>query len=97
MSRYVLSPAARADLEGIWDYTSERWDDRQAEEYLREIQRAVERISENPKLGLACDEVRTGYRKHSVGPHTLYYRIVGGVIDVVRTLHERMDIDRHFD
>lgn len=30
MSRYVLSPAARADLEQIWDYSSERWDDDQA-------------------------------------------------------------------
>ena len=42
MSRYVLSPAARVDLEQIWDYTCERWDDSQAEEYVREIQRAIE-------------------------------------------------------
>ena len=48
MSRYVLSPAARADLEQIWDYSSERWDDDQAEEYLREVQRAIERIVSNP-------------------------------------------------
>jgi plasmid stabilization system protein ParE len=30
--------------------------------------------------------------------HTLYYRIArGDVIDVVRVLHQRMDVDRHFD
>lgn len=96
MSRYVLSPAARADLEQIWDYTRERWDADQAEQYAREIQRAIERVVGNPLIGQACDEVRPGYRKHAVGSHTLYYRIAGpGVIDVVRILHQRMDVDRH--
>lgn len=98
MSRYVLSPAARADLEQIWDYSSERWDGDQAEEYLREVQRAIERVVANPRIRRACDEVRTGYRKHAVGSHTLYYRIAGDdVIDVVRILHQRMDADRHLD
>ena len=98
MSRYVLSPAARADLESIWDYTCERWDIKQAEEYVREIQLAIERIVANPMIGRACDDVRPGYRKHAVGSHTLYYRIGGGdMVDVVRILHQRMDVDRYVD
>lgn len=97
MNRYVLSPAARADLEQTWDYTCQRWDDDQAEEHVREIQRAIERVVDNPMIGRACDELRPGYRKHAVGSHTLYYRIVGDVIDVVRILHQRMDVDRHLD
>lgn len=97
MSRYALSPAARADLEQIWDYTCERWGDDQAEEYVREIQRAIERIVENPMIGRACDEVRSGYRRHAVGSHTLYYRASGDGIDVVRVLHQRMDVDQHLD
>lgn len=98
MSRYALSPAAREDLEQIWDYTYERWGDEQAEEYVREIQRAIERVLDNPMIGRACDEVRSGYRKHAVGSHTLYYRIASvDVIDVVRILHQRMDFDRHLD
>ena len=98
MSRYVLSPAARADLEEIWGYTCDRWGDDQAEKYVREIQRAIERVVGNPGIGRACDEVRPDYRKHAVGTHTLYYRIASvDMIDVVRILHQRMDIDRHFD
>ena len=98
MTRYVLSPAARADLEQIWDYTCQRWDHDQAEEYVREIQRAIERVVDNPMIGRSCDEVRPGYRKHTVGSHTLYYRIASvDVIDVVRILHQRMDVDRHLD
>lgn len=49
-------------------------------------------------IGRACDEVRTGYRRHAVGSHTLYYRLAGADgIDVVRILHERMDVDRQLD
>lgn len=98
MSGFLLSPTARTDLEQIWDYTCEAWGATQAEEYVREIRRAIERVVDNPMIGRACDDVRPGYRKHAVGSHSLYYRIAGaGVIDVVRILHRRMDIDRHLD
>ena len=96
MSGYLLSPAARADLEEIWDYTAGRWDVDQAEEYLRGLQHASERAAANPRVGRACDEIRPGYRKLAAGSHTLYYRVsADGIVDVVRVLHERMDVDRH--
>ncbi len=98
MTRYLLTPAARADLEQIWDYTCERWDLDQAQDYVREIRHAIERVADAPKVGRACDEVRPGYRKHGVGSHTLYYGAVGiDAIEVVRILHRRMDVDRQFD
>lgn len=94
--RYLLSPAARADLEQIWDYTHDRWGVDQAEQYLRELQGAIERVAANPLIGRACEEIRPGYRKLAAGSHTLYYRAtVEGVIDLVRILHQRMDVDRH--
>lgn len=68
MSRYALSPAARADLEQIWDYTCERWNDSRAEEYVHEIRRAIERLVDNPMFGRACDEVRSfSWRRSSHG------------------------------
>ena len=96
MSQYLLSPAAQADLEQIWDYTRGRWGVDQAEEYLRELQRAIERAAANPSIGRACDEIRPGYRKHAAGSRTLFYQVTAeAVIDVVRVLHQRMDVDRH--
>ncbi len=96
MRRYLLSPAAQADLEEIWDYTHHRWGVDQAEEYLRELQRAIERFAANPQIGRACDEIRPGYRKLAAGSHTLFHRVTAeGVIDVVRVPHQRMDVDRH--
>lgn len=96
MSILLLSPAAQADLEQIWDYTYHRWDSDQADEYLRELQRALERAATNPLIGRPCDEIRRGYRKLAAGSHVLSYRVIsGGGIDVVRVLHRRMDIDNH--
>ncbi len=37
VSGYALSPRARADLDGIWDYTAGRWGVHQADRYARQI------------------------------------------------------------
>jgi len=96
VNRYLLSPAAQADLEQICDYTRDRWGADPAEQYLRELQRAVERIAANPQIGRQCDEIRPGYRKLAAGSHTLFYRVnAEDVVDVIRVLHQRMDVDRH--
>ena len=54
MNRVAFSPAAQADLEQIWDYTCDRWDADQAERYIRALQRAVERVADNPSIGRSC-------------------------------------------
>jgi toxin ParE1/3/4 len=96
VSRYLLSPAARADLEEIWEYTRQHWGVDQAEDYIRELQHAMARAAANPRIGRACDEIRIGYRKLAGGSHVFFYRVTdNGVIDVVRVLHQRMDVDRH--
>ena len=74
MNKYV-SPAALADLEEIWDFTCTRWNEDQADEYVRDLQVAMERLADNPRIGRACDDVRAGYRSHRAGSHTLYYRL----------------------
>ena len=61
MTRYILSPLARFDLNKIWDFTADRWDEDQAEAYLRMIQAAIETVAENPLLCPSIDEVRPGY------------------------------------
>ncbi|MFI2589850.1 type II toxin-antitoxin system RelE/ParE family toxin [Rhodococcus erythropolis] len=96
MSGYLLSPAARADLEEIWDYTAWQWGLEQAEAYVRGIQHAIERTAADPSVGRDCEEIRPGYRRLAAGSHTLYYRLTeDDVVDVVRILHQRMDVDRH--
>ncbi len=94
-----MPPAAQSDLEQVWDYTCQRWSEDQADTCVREIQRVIELIADNPLIGRSCEEVRTGYRRHAAGSHTLYCRIDAGgdLIDVMRILHKHMDADRHLD
>jgi toxin ParE1/3/4 len=93
--RFIVSPRARADIDSIWDYTVERWGERQAEIYLRLLKAAVDAVATDPKVGQACDDVRPGYRRYSVGSHVLFYRVDATAVVVVRILHQRMDIERH--
>jgi toxin ParE1/3/4 len=95
MSRFTLSPRARADIEEIWDYTEARWSRDQAEIYVRQIKTAIENLAADPSRGRACDDVRAGYRKYPVGSHVAFYRVTPDGIDIVRILHGRMDFERH--
>lgn len=95
MTGYRLTPAAQRDLSSIWDFTQERWDADQAEIYLNEIRAAIERIADHPGRGRACDEIREGYRRYSIGSHLLFYLESAHGVDVIRVLHQHMDPTRH--
>ncbi len=95
MSRYVLSPRAQADLDGIWEYTADTWSVDQAERYVRLIADGISTVAAKPARGRPCDHIREGYRKYPVGSHVLFYRLSGDGINVVRILHQQMDFGRH--
>ena len=95
MTSYRLTPAAQRDLSSIWDFTQERWDENQAEIYISEIGAAIERIAAAPGRGRACDEIREGYRRYSIGSHLVFYVERTDGVDVIRVLHQRMDPSRH--
>jgi toxin ParE1/3/4 len=96
MKRFVLSPAAQADLEDIWDYSAARWSIAQAETYVRAIAAACEALVAGHRNGQRIDDIRPGYMKLLVGSHVLFFRQTeAGDIDIVRILHQRMDVDAH--
>ena len=62
MAGYSLSPAARADLESIWDYAVTHWGEAQAEDYTRKIQAACEALSKGTIITRSAEDIREGYR-----------------------------------
>jgi len=93
---YVFSPAAQNDLSNIWDYTARTWGVAQAGQYILLIREACEALAEGRKEGRAIDDLRPGYRKLAAGSHFLFFRSTdAGHIDVVRILHQRMDVGKH--
>lgn len=98
MTRYILSPRAQDDLNSIWDFTEQTWSADQAERYIHDIHLACENIASGRKQGRSAEDVRAGYRKLGVGAHFLFYRTMpDGAIDIIRILHQSMDIPAHFN
>lgn len=96
MTGYLLSPAAQADIEQIWDYTEQRWGQAQAERYVLAIRDACEELALSERPSRPADDIRSGYRQADLGSHILFFRRLDtGLLDIVRILHQRMDVIRH--
>ena len=91
-----LSPLAKADLEEIWLYTFRQWSQEQADGYNRIIMTAIKGLASGNKVWQRAD-VREGYWKYKVGRHIIYFRCPNGYLDVIRILHERMDVNMHLE
>jgi toxin ParE1/3/4 len=92
VSGFRLTPAARADLDSIWDYTARLWGAAQAEHYILAIRKGCEALARNPLRGRPADDIRTGYRKLPVEEHLLFYRLSAtGEVEIIRILHRAMD------
>jgi toxin ParE1/3/4 len=89
---YRLYPRARADLEEIWFYTFETWSADQADDYISEFVRAFEGLALGHIKGKPVD-IRGGYFKYMVGSHLIFYKASDKSIDIVRILHQRMDVE----
>jgi toxin ParE1/3/4 len=53
-------------------------------------------IADHPLAGRSRDELRSGIRSVAVRPHIIFYRLVGGVPEIVRVLDGRRDLDEIF-
>jgi len=99
MPGFVLTNKAKADLKAIGRYSAERWGREQRNAYLTLLDGAFHKLAANRALGQDCSHIRPDYRKWKVGRHVVFYRAfssaVGGEgIEIVRILHERMNVER---
>ncbi len=97
MTQFILSPAAKNDLDGIWNYTVKEWGEAQAERYMRDIKGACYGLASGNQNSLSAENIKAGYRKSLVGSHLLFFKILDdGTINIIRILHQQMDILQHF-
>jgi len=92
-SNYRISRKALSDLKNIWKYTVHKWSEEQAERYYNLIIQEIDYLSKKPEGGRSIEVVRKGYRFSKVKSHLVFYKVgKDGVLEVVRILHEMMDI-----
>ena len=89
---YRLTPQAEADLEGIWLYTLHTWSRDQADRYHRSIMAVVRDLAVGRKRGRPVAE-RPGYLRCAVGAHVVFFREAEDRVEVIRVLHQRMDVE----
>ena len=58
----------------------------QADRYFDGLFDRFDRLTENPLLYPAVDEIRAGYRRSVYGVHSIYYRVQDGDIEIMRVL-----------
>lgn len=92
MKTLILSPAAAADIDAIWDYTAKRWNPDQADLYTDAIRDTCEALATGRKRGLPVAE-RPGYLRCAVGAHVVFFREAEDRAEGIRVLHQRMDVE----
>ena len=97
MPNFSLTEAAKSDLKNIARFTQKRWGRDQRNHYLKTLDDCFHQLSNNPNMGKVCGEIRPGYYKLPTGRHIVYYRSKSNEsIEIVRVLHENMDVDTQF-
>ncbi len=93
--RYRLRPLAYADLEDIYEYSFRTFGEARAVEYVSSLERGLESLIENPRLGKERDDISTGLRALLIESHYAFYRIIDPEILVIRVLHTSRDYVAH--
>jgi toxin ParE1/3/4 len=94
MASFTITNMAKEDLKGIARYTLEKWGRDQRNRYLSILDSCFHQLAANPLKGKDCGEIRSGYRKFNIGSHIIFYRqALPHTIEIVRVLHEHMDIE----
>lgn len=95
MNRFILSEAAKNDLQEIYDFGIFKFGHSQAAKYLEGIQVGIEKISKNPDIGRRRNEIKLELFSFPYGSHIIFYRILPDRIRIVRVLHGRRDLPKH--
>ncbi|MCL6462758.1 MAG: type II toxin-antitoxin system RelE/ParE family toxin [Flavobacterium micromati] len=93
MSEYIISEKAIEDINNIWIYTAENWSVEQADRYYNLIYDEIEYIVKDFEMARDFGKIRKSYKYSKVKSHLIFFKKDEmNEIEVVRVLHERMDI-----
>ena len=95
MAKVILRQKAVDDLNDIWDYTFEKWSAKQADKYYATIKLSCSGIGQNSDIGKEYDGIKKNLLGLKSGKHIIFYQSLhGDKIEVIRILHERMDLKK---
>lgn len=97
-NNYRISRQAIEDLDKIWMYTFNKWTKEQADRYFDLIITEIEFLADNFMTGKSAEQTRKNYRVTKVKSHLIFFRKAeNDIVEIVRILHQRMDIKTHLN
>ncbi|WP_248722145.1 type II toxin-antitoxin system RelE/ParE family toxin [Seonamhaeicola sp. ML3] len=95
MAKFQLTNKAVEDLNEIWNYTFDKWSEKQAEKYYFQIMELCKEIAKNPEIGKNYDGIQKDLFGLKANRHIIFYRNLDSEpIEITRILHGRMDLKR---
>ncbi len=93
MAKYNLTIEAVQDLTNIWNYTFEKWSEKQADTYYRMLLENCQLIAESPNIGKDYAKITNELFGLKANRHIIFYRkFKDRPIEITRILYERMDL-----
>lgn len=94
MAKYFLTKKAVSDLSEIWEYTFDTWSEKQADIYYSSIIKAIKSITDGHIHGdKDYSKIKPGLFCHRCRKHLIFYQYIeNDDIEVIRILHEKMDV-----
>jgi toxin ParE1/3/4 len=94
---YRISEKALKDLNEIWKYTLETWSQEQADRYYKLLISGIKYITQHFENGKSAEHIQKGYRYSKLKSHLIFYRKdENDIVEIIRVLHQRMDIENRF-
>ena len=95
MPDYWLTQAADEDLISIEQFGYEKFGVEQSNRYREKLKHHFSLLAEWPELYPAVDHLHPGYRRSVCGSHSIFYRILGEDVEIVRILN-RQNLEEAF-
>ena len=91
-SRWVMRPAAEADLSDIWRHRAATWGIEQAQRSADGLFAVCDLLAEFPELSREREEFTPPMRFHPCGSHLVIYRLEGQGVEIIRILHSHQNL-----
>jgi len=93
MAKYLLTNKAIEDLSDIWNYTYDKWSERQADFYYQMLIENCQEISDKPDIGKNYEGILSLLFGLRAGRHIIFYRKLNqNEVEITRILHQKMDL-----
>ena len=97
MPRILKQSLAEQDLIEIRLYTLNEWGEYQSDKYLDDLDAAIRLLAEQPLICRERTELNPPVRIHHHAHHLIVYLALKDGINVIRVLHESMDVDSYVE